>query len=285
MKDSKKFKKYYDACADMNGFLETSMNKVSRDIGYLSFDMGPVKEYEKALHKYTYKKGKEIHRTNDIIRGSFWSDSLLTHYHIINYLASKEQQDWCIHEIRDSHFPVFTNGFTANFDYKEVFFPRLHRDLKVIVKKNNREKNELPIYAELQMHLLGFEDINKKTHDLYDKERGLTRKLYLESEYFSEEDFFVFLDTRLETISLNEKTVRQYNMQSAQNNEEIQLLPGKDVIQNMADKNKILYDEQVLNMLTKGLLPKKHPFSIPVVKKKYENELLKRMEETLENTM
>ncbi|MBN1783422.1 MAG: hypothetical protein JW812_00455 [Alphaproteobacteria bacterium] len=242
------FNLYHMVSAVENPDFERTMKDIQSKLKNLDLHMGPIKEEESAFKKLIEKKEGEIYSINDIIRCSFFSSSLIHEYKVINFLNANESQlDWKIHEIRDSHFPIYINGFSPNFKYQEKLFPRLHRDLRVILKKQVYQIN---VFAEIQMHLDGYEEINAKTHDLYDLERKLLDK---QSTYFSDEDLYAFFEARLKIIELNEEAVNVYNENALKQKEKIYLMPGRQVIENVATKEGLDYEEKVFQLMTKGL--------------------------------
>lgn len=275
------FKDYYDVAASQNNSFNQSMKDLSKKVS-LRFNLGFVKEYPKAENKYMYEKGENAEAVTDIIRGRLWAASLLDHYKAINFLNSNAQVIWEIHEIRDSHYPVFTNGFKPNFSSKEVFSPRLYRDLKVILKKV-QNINNLPVYAELQMHLEGYENINEETHRFYDEEKKLIAGLYDPSYHFTHHDVSEFFSYRLRTILLNQQATEKCNQEARFKKEAIYLLSGRKIIEKEADKIGVSYDKQVLKMLTKGFLEKEDKnnrfsrFSVDAIEREYGKFLLKEI--------
>ncbi|MHA1541259.1 MAG: hypothetical protein ACTSXL_05270 [Alphaproteobacteria bacterium] len=267
------FDEYYYECVATNKEFLYDMSKYANYFG-LVVEKGEPKAYDDTKTKFQGEKNGKISDLNDIIRLRLWDETLNPFYKFISFLKSTQQTKWVIHEIRSSYY----SDHSIKSNWEESLYPHLYRDLKVIVRKNDISEN--PVRGEVQMHLYGFEKVNKQTHKLYKKVQLLTEKLHSEKKYFTEEDLLDFLDLRFKNIALNESATFQYNLQASQNNEII-LLPGRKIIEKIAKQKIISPKEQMLNMATKGLLKEDPVLSVKNVKNNYREYILEGMNEAL----
>lgn len=243
------FKAYYDATVASKEDFVLGMESISKEFSVV-LDMPEVKTEERAYEKVTNEKDGKCENVQDILRCSFITDTLIQEYKIVNFLNSPQNTTgWTIHEIRDSQCPIYINGFVPNFEYTEKVFPRLHRDLRVILKKKTDKEI---IFSEIQMRLKDYETINEITHDLYVIERNLlsqSEETLITNEKLSEE----ILELRLKAIEINEAATEMYNWNALKNKETVFLKPGRRIFEDLAQSKEKDFQELVIERLAKGL--------------------------------